>query len=171
MDDILNQLNFLDFCNQDESEKILDTLPSKFFRDHYDPNKLDYFLSIPESNEEPNIESNTTQEQSSIIMNKVPVNFSYLTWYMAGDVDAGIDWYIQHYRIPFIERMAYYFVRHDLENPVKKKDIYKIKKIQEEHDKNDVLELEKKHKRYLKEVEYQKLNKTVIEKGDFTLSF
>ena len=168
MDNLLEEFNFLDFCDKDESDKILDTFPTKFFRDHYDPNKLDYFLTIPSNDEEEQSFDSENKPKNNI--KKIPINFSYMAWYLDNDIEAGINWYIKHYDVPFIDRLALYFVRQDLNNPLRKKEIYAIKKLQENFKKNDQLELDKKHKKYLRNVEKQKKNLTTIQKGEFVIS-
>ena len=126
---------------------------------YYDVEKLNYDI----------VEKKT--DEYSDYMEKTQINMKYLEWFYNKDYMKGIEWY-ETYRsdIPFIERIGYYLVRKDLDNPIKKYEKNDLKKIMKDHNKNKKKLCEENRLKILKQKNIEK-KKIKINNGKYVIKF
>lgn len=129
------ELGFLPI-NKNEIDKCRENL---FFNEYYDVEKLNYMIYRKDDKYDKNCE------------------FSYLEYINEPDYNQQLEKGIEYYKlyrqdIPFINDIAMFIVRSELENPITKKEIKKIKnKILK--DKLEQRKLENKRLKRLKKLE------------------
>ena len=137
--------------NKSEIEKCRQKL---FFNEYYDVEKLNYMIYKDDGNYDKNCE------------------FAYLEYIKETEynnqLEKGIDYYKSYRKdIPFIDDIALFIVRHELNNPISKREIKKMrKKIAK-----DKLEQEKLEKKKVKEFEELKKNQIRIENRKVVVKF
>jgi hypothetical protein len=143
-----------------EQHKNIGVDDNLLFNKYYDVEKLNYDI-IEKEKDINDIE----------YMEKTQINMKYLEWFYNKDIQKGIDWY-NTYRsdIPFIDRIGFYLVRKDLNDPIKKYEKKELKKILKEHNKNKKKQEEEQRVKLLKELK-NKDNMMKIKKGNFKINF
>ena len=158
IENFINNSGFLLLSKEEHNNISVDD--NLLFNKYYDVEKLNYDI-IEKEKDINDIE----------YMEKTQINMKYLEWFYNKDVDKGIEWY-NTYRsdIPFIDRIGFYLVRKDLNDPIKKYEKKELKKILKDHNKNKKKEEEEQRVRLLKELK-NKDNMMKIKKGNFKINF
>jgi hypothetical protein len=143
-----------------EQHKNISVDDNLLFNKYYDVEKLNYDVI------EKKIDDNEEEYYE-----KTNVNMKYLEWFYKKDINAGIEWY-ETYRsdIPFIDRIGYYLVRKDLDDPVKKYEKKELKKIMKDHNKKKKQMEEEERIRLLKQMKKKK-KQLQVKSGNFVLKF
>jgi len=143
-----------------EQHKTASVDDNLLFNKYYDSEKLNYDI-VEKQTDINNIE----------YLEKTEINMKYLEWFYNKDIDAGMEWY-ETYRadIPFIQRIGYYLVRKDLDNPVKKYERKELKKLMRDHNKKKKQEEEEERVRLLKKLKKSQSQLTK-KNGNFILKF
>jgi len=99
------------------------------------------------------------------------IDVKYLEWYITKDWVKGMEWYKQIYSyIPFIDQLAYFYVRNDLKGSFKLEKFEKnyLKDIKKKQDKVEKQRLEEE-KKLIREIKKAKKHEVLFKKGEYTL--
>jgi len=143
-----------------EQHKTANVDDNLLFNKYYDNEKLNY-----------DIVDKKIDDNDKEYFEKTKINMKYLEWFYNKDINAGMDWY-ETYRndIPFIERIGYYLVRKDLNDPIKKYEKNELKKIMKNHNKKKKQLEEEERVRLLKQLKNKK-KQLQVKNGSFVLKF
>tara|TARA_Y100000401_G_C8312839_1_gene220763 strand:- start:960 stop:1442 length:483 start_codon:yes stop_codon:yes gene_type:complete len=157
INDFINNTGFLPMSS--EEHKTINVDDNLYFNKYYDSEKLNY--DIIEKKE----------DDIGEYMDKTNINFKYLEWFYNQDIQKGMEWY-ETYRsdIPFIDRIGYYLVRKDLDNPIKKFEKKELKKIVKDFNKKKKQKEEEERVRLLKLMK-SKDKQLKVDKGKYVLEF
>jgi hypothetical protein len=157
INDFINNTGFLPMSV--EEHKNINVDDDLYFNKYYDSEKLNY--DVIEKKE----------DDIGEYMDKTNINFKYLEWFYNQDIQKGMEWY-ETYRsdIPFIDRIGYYLVRKDLDNPIKKFEKKELKKIVKDFNKKKKQKEEEERVRLLKLMK-NKDKQLKVDKGKYVLEF
>ena len=137
--------------NKSEIDKCRQNL---FFNEYYDVEKLNYMIYKDDDKYDKNCE------------------FAYLEYINETEYDSQLESGVEYYKsyrrdIPFIDDIALFIVRNELNNPISKREIKKMRKKVEK----DKLEQEKLQKKKIREFDELKRKQIKIENRKVVVKF
>lgn len=162
---IMNDNEFNELEKDDTSTKLNEILSNEKFNREYSFDNINYnFIDVKEINV-------SEDGVCDMIFENNNIDIKYLEWYSTGDWLKGMEWYKQFYsHIPYIEELAYFFVKADLKGTYKleKYELNELKKIKRNKEKKEQ-QLLQEEKKLIREIKNYKKNNVIIKTGEFTL--